>query len=414
VNPSFLHRDLRTHGEVLGIDEDGDVLWRDFFTGELHEEDIADFLESAFFMGEECIDRFFASADECFLNGRIAAPIQVRQTPKKRQKKQRGIKKIKSKQWYKRNKARAKLKARKRYKKIKRNPSFKRQQKIRRKHKERFKRKFARLRKLAYRWSRPVYHRRRMNQKTRITQREDRLRYKRDPGRRLDLKKRYKRRKNELKKYHKDYYKKYKSKDKNKKRAPKMARLLATFYREEFHPRDGLPFGEGQPVERSETPGGPSDLSVGNPSPDQGSSAKVLPLDSDVKRTQERWRTYRSAALSLQGLNPDVIEASEGLQVDSRGGDSFEVRSASGKGAYHVKVGVDDTGALKLSCSCPFWRYQGPEHWALKGGYLYGDAPQGLATEPRLRDPDGVNLVCKHVYSVLRLKGRLAHAHVCF
>ena len=55
---------------------------------------------------------------------------------------------------------------------------------------------------------------------------------------------------------------------------------------------------------------------------------------------------------------------------------------------------------LRISCNCPFWRWQGPEHWAKQGGYLLGQ-PQGSASRPEVRDPKHVHPVCKHVYAVL-------------
>ena len=55
---------------------------------------------------------------------------------------------------------------------------------------------------------------------------------------------------------------------------------------------------------------------------------------------------------------------------------------------------------LRVSCSCPFWQFQGPEHWAKQGDYLYGK-PTGTATKPSTRDPQGRHLACKHVIAVL-------------
>jgi len=56
---------------------------------------------------------------------------------------------------------------------------------------------------------------------------------------------------------------------------------------------------------------------------------------------------------------------------------------------------------LRVSCSCPFWQWWGPEHWAQKANYLRGN-PRGTATPPRVRDPAHWRPVCKHAYAVLR------------
>jgi len=90
---------------------------------------------------------------------------------------------------------------------------------------------------------------------------------------------------------------------------------------------------------------------------------------------------------------------------------TFEVQSRGGQGTHVVTVKAEakdrriknlDKADLKLSCSCPFWIYYGPEYHARRGGYLDGNS-KGTATPPRIRDPKGNNLVCKHVYAVFDL-----------
>jgi hypothetical protein len=56
---------------------------------------------------------------------------------------------------------------------------------------------------------------------------------------------------------------------------------------------------------------------------------------------------------------------------------------------------------LKVSCTCPFWRWQGPEHWGASLDYQQGP-PRGSAAFPGVRDPKHTHPVCKHVYSVLQ------------
>jgi len=55
---------------------------------------------------------------------------------------------------------------------------------------------------------------------------------------------------------------------------------------------------------------------------------------------------------------------------------------------------------LRVSCSCPFWRWWGPSHWASKSNYQKGTAP-GTAAYPKVRDPARWRPVCKHAYAVL-------------
>jgi hypothetical protein len=60
---------------------------------------------------------------------------------------------------------------------------------------------------------------------------------------------------------------------------------------------------------------------------------------------------------------------------------------------------------LRVSCSCPFWRWWGPEHWATKADYQKGKL-QGTAAYPKIRDPAHWRPVCKHAYAVLEKSQR--------
>lgn len=79
-----------------------------------------------------------------------------------------------------------------------------------------------------------------------------------------------------------------------------------------------------------------------------------------------------------------------------------------GVGKYKVRVQVFKKGNaktlgklnLKLSCTCPYWRWWGPAHWAERADYQKGKAP-GTAEYPSVRDPAKWRPFCKHVYAVL-------------
>ena len=85
----------------------------------------------------------------------------------------------------------------------------------------------------------------------------------------------------------------------------------------------------------------------------------------------------------------------------------FDVKGS--KESYRVKVKAVPSGNvsdinkvdIRVSCTCPFWRWQGPEHWAKSKDYLYGK-PQGSATRPDVKDPSGRHGACKHVLAVLK------------
>jgi hypothetical protein len=85
--------------------------------------------------------------------------------------------------------------------------------------------------------------------------------------------------------------------------------------------------------------------------------------------------------------------------------------NVSGKtSTYRVRVKGVRKGNLKklskaqvrVSCSCPFWRWQGPEHWGKVNAFLYG-RPRGTASKPVVMDPPGQHWACKHLLAALKL-----------
>lgn len=98
---------------------------------------------------------------------------------------------------------------------------------------------------------------------------------------------------------------------------------------------------------------------------------------------------------------PELIQRSKNVKLSSprtsaKGVQVFKAQGASG----HYDVSVLSQPTFKVACTCPFWTFGGPEHWAKKEGYLLG-SPQGTATKPSKRDPQGVHKACKHVLAVL-------------
>lgn len=85
----------------------------------------------------------------------------------------------------------------------------------------------------------------------------------------------------------------------------------------------------------------------------------------------------------------------------------FDVKGS--RSTYRVRIkGVQKgnvrnlrSADVKVSCSCPFWRWQGPEHWGKVNGYLYG-RPRGTASVPVIRDPQEEHWACKHVLACIR------------
>jgi len=64
---------------------------------------------------------------------------------------------------------------------------------------------------------------------------------------------------------------------------------------------------------------------------------------------------------------------------------------------------------VQIACSCPYFRWQGPEHWAVQNDYLYGK-PRGSASVPVIKDPLSEHWACKHTIAVLRLVQKYRYA----
>ncbi len=137
-------------------------------------------------------------------------------------------------------------------------------------------------------------------------------------------------------------------------------------------------------------------------------------------------KVLKSAALISEifsNCSPDLIEKSRGVQYDRKSlrpnGMSVWTAQGSKNETYTIRVKpVPKNKSIKaiakmpvqVSCTCPFFRWQGPEHWAKTHSYLYGK-PEGSATKPSNKDPSGKHWACKHVLAVLDLvkKHRIAN-----
>lgn len=127
----------------------------------------------------------------------------------------------------------------------------------------------------------------------------------------------------------------------------------------------------------------------------------------------ERQKVAATIAELLSGTAPDVVQRGRGIKPSLKRADpangmwTFIVPGSKGD-KYTVKVKAIVKGAtkyiekgqVKVSCTCDFFRWQGPEHWAKVEKYLYGK-PVGTASKPVVKDPDARHRVCKHVAGVL-------------
>ena len=118
---------------------------------------------------------------------------------------------------------------------------------------------------------------------------------------------------------------------------------------------------------------------------------------------------------------PDVSSKSQSIKprfqrVDEKNGIyTFQVPSSEGA-PYTVNLRPVQKGTttdlqkldVLVSCSCPYFQWQGPEHWAKTNGFLYGK-PRGTASTPDVKDPKKKHWACKHVISVFDMAERYGY-----
>jgi len=144
---------------------------------------------------------------------------------------------------------------------------------------------------------------------------------------------------------------------------------------------------------------------------DNPGSAKVIPYNKDLVNNKAAMRISEI----VDSCSPELVRKSMKVPVRLRKVDAknsmwlFDVKGSKGA-SYRVhvkasspKANVRDPGKMDIlvSCSCPFWQWQGPEYHASQKGYLYGK-PVGTASAPGIKDPAGQHGACKHILAVLR------------
>jgi hypothetical protein len=115
-----------------------------------------------------------------------------------------------------------------------------------------------------------------------------------------------------------------------------------------------------------------------------------------------------------RGLNPATVQRARKCAVSLKRADLRNLRWLfsvdCGNGAKVVRLKANRIGNivrltkmdLHLSCSCPAWRWQGPEFHGTQRDFQDPKTPlQGTASTPDIRDPDRHNIVCKHVAAAL-------------
>lgn len=187
------------------------------------------------------------------------------------------------------------------------------------------------------------------------------------------------------------------------------------------------PYWKGRPDDK--TPA--TSLNDLTPVEDSGGASKVIPWDYPGENKQDRTFTHGPGQPPPGGLAASTKVADTISQILRRTAPKVKQRATDRparvtghdrtKGVWFFQSGkyiqkmraVPRTGSkasnvtqmdVYVSCSCPFWRWQGPEHWAKKNRYLYDrNRTKGTASFPEIRDPNFRHGVCKHLVAVFNL-----------
>lgn len=125
---------------------------------------------------------------------------------------------------------------------------------------------------------------------------------------------------------------------------------------------------------------------------------KAMKIDEIARHVTERTRQNAIHCLpSLVRSEPKAGRWTFSVHCGSSG--SHIVKVTAKKSGISTDVNKVD---ILLGCSCPFWKYYGPDYWAHRNGFLEGE-PRSNLKSPAVRDPGGKNWLCKHVLSASRL-----------
>jgi len=146
---------------------------------------------------------------------------------------------------------------------------------------------------------------------------------------------------------------------------------------------------------------------------DNPGSAKVIPENKDFVNNK--------AAIKVASRISDIRDACSSELRAKAGGVSIRLAKADARNAlwlfdatgfggkkYRIRIKAVPKGNVRdmnkvdilVSCTCPYWQWQGPEYYAQQEGYLFGK-PRGTASKPDVKDPNGHHKACKHILACL-------------
>ena len=179
--------------------------------------------------------------------------------------------------------------------------------------------------------------------------------------------------------------------------------------------KGGVPKGQGMPDTHTD------DVPAASPRVTPNGQGQFFSGETTYLQASARFKMAVLMKEIRSKVPPDVISKSRSIKprlqrVDEKNGIyTFQVPSSEGA-PYTVKLRPVQKGTttdlqkldVLVSCSCPFFQWQGPEHWAKVNGFLYGK-PWGTASTPDVKDPKKKHWACKHVISVFDMAERYGY-----
>jgi hypothetical protein len=160
--------------------------------------------------------------------------------------------------------------------------------------------------------------------------------------------------------------------------------------------------GSGYTPDSQEAPASSAKAPGGSYVSEGGYIGKNAATMHDIAGRTDQGIHQRARKVSVRLRRADPKRGIWTFQAAGSDGKSYTIRVKGVRKGNTVKL---SNAQVKCSCSCDFFKWQGPEHWAKANKYLYGKA-RGTAAAPQVRDPDGKHWACKHLLAALNLASK--------
>jgi hypothetical protein len=154
---------------------------------------------------------------------------------------------------------------------------------------------------------------------------------------------------------------------------------------------------EASPASSRVVPNGEGQFWQGEETYVKAAGVKVAETISELLAQTEPKVHQRAQKVAVQLKRADPDRGIWTFTAAGSKGNTYTIRI---KGKRKGNLRDLSKAEVQVSCSCPYYRWWGPEHWGKVNEYMYGKA-QGTQSFPIVRDPGSVRWVCKHAIAAL-------------